>query len=366
MATPLGKSADPEVLFTRLEKIGKGSFGEVFKGIDNQNKEVLAFKIIDLEEAEDEIEDIQQEITILSQCDSAHVTRYYGSYLKADVWSLGITAIELAQGQPPHADLHPMRVLFLIPKSNPPELLGNYSKSFKEFIALCLNKDPKNRPSARDLLRHKFIKHAKKTSCLVDLIDRYKRWKASGENSDSDSEDTSRSKVHRGDDDTTDPPDWKFDTVRETSTSEAPRLFNKEETSPVPVPVPTPPAPVSNGPINGLSTNLTSNDDERVSDPDSRLSDQSMEGVEPVRPVEPVIPVIDRIIHPVMNRLKSEGFEGGGSGNSPEREVSSPDRWSNLAIEELERAFELLESSNPGFSEIFIKCLVTQLQRRSM
>ena len=50
--------------------------------IDNQNKEVLAFKIIDLEEAEDEIEDIQQEITILSQCDSAHVTRYYGSYLK--------------------------------------------------------------------------------------------------------------------------------------------------------------------------------------------------------------------------------------------------------------------------------------------
>lgn len=65
-----------------------------------------------------------------------------GCALQADIWSLGITAIELTKGEPPHSELHPMKVLFLIPKNNPPTLEGNYSKPLKEFIEACLNKEP--------------------------------------------------------------------------------------------------------------------------------------------------------------------------------------------------------------------------------
>ena len=70
------------------------------------------------------------------------------------MWSLGITAIEMAEGNPPYSDLHPMRVLFLIPKNPPPTLTvpNKWSKDFNEFIAQCLTKNPEQRPDVIDLL----------------------------------------------------------------------------------------------------------------------------------------------------------------------------------------------------------------------
>ncbi|MBW0548967.1 hypothetical protein O181_088682 [Austropuccinia psidii MF-1] len=309
-----------------LEKLGHGNFGIVFKALDQVTGEIVAIKEIDLENNDDDIMEIQQEISHLADCDCQYIVKYYGSFVrgyklwiimeflsggscldllkpgpfpeiaiqtvmhelllglnyvhtqkkihrdiksanilvsstgkvkladfgvatqlsthkskrhtfvgtpfwmapevikqssyneKADIWSLGITAIELAKGKPPLSEYHPLRVLFLIPKAKSPTLEDNlpsdrlalYSDEFKNFINLCLLKDVHKRPTAIQLLNHPFIRkptnnhHLKKSitdfighkrlsnqspsiinsnsfkgsGSLVDLIERHSVWKS--------------------------------------------------------------------------------------------------------------------------------------------------------------------------------------------
>ena len=311
-------------------RIGRGSAGDVHTARDKLTDDVVAVKLVDLEEAEDEVEDIQREISYLMQCSSPFVTKYLGCWLdpgstrlaiameymaggsvadliseafggplpesacavvcrdllyaldylhgegkihrdvkcanvlltgageirladfgvagtltqtlggnkrrtftgtpfwmapeviqahesdgynsKCDIWSLGITAMEAANGTPPYSDLHPMRVLFFIPKNPPPRLEGaSFSAEFKEFCAACLQKDPDRRPRAAQLVNHRFIADApERCDELVDRVTRRMRGETStSEMNDSPSnanaEDTSTVQNHKAS-----APSWDF------------------------------------------------------------------------------------------------------------------------------------------------------------
>ncbi|XP_074056615.1 serine/threonine-protein kinase 3 isoform X2 [Macrotis lagotis] len=269
----------PEEVFDVLEKLGEGSYGSVFKAIHKESGQVVAIKQVPVES---DLQEIIKEISIMQQCDSPYVVKYYGSYFKntdlwivmeycgagsvsdiirlrnktltedeiatilkstlkgleylhfmrkihrdikagnillnteghakladfgvagqltdtmakrntvigtpfwmapeviqeigyncvADIWSLGITSIEMAEGKPPYADIHPMRAIFMIPTNPPPTFRKPelWSDEFTDFVKKCLVKNPEQRATATQLLQHPFIKNAKPVSILRDLI----------------------------------------------------------------------------------------------------------------------------------------------------------------------------------------------------
>ena len=99
---------------------------------------------------------------------------------KADVWSLGITALELAKGFARYAHHAPMKVLLLTIQEEPPSLRSYadekqtngeaFSRGFKEILRMCLQKDPKKRPTAVTLLNHKYFKQERDAASLCDEL----------------------------------------------------------------------------------------------------------------------------------------------------------------------------------------------------
>lgn len=274
--------------FEPEEVVGQGGYGLVYRGHNKSTRAPVAIKVINLEKADDDFEDIQQEITILASMRHPHIVEYFGSFTnnngelwiimeylnggscrdvldlkilfpeecaifvlqqlflalrylhsdmrvhrdikaanmmlhssgtmklvdfgvsaqmshratkhtfvgtpfwiapevikgfgynhKADIWSAGITIIELLTGSPPYVELDPLKVLHLIPKAKPPTLDGNYSKALKELTAKCLVKDAKDRPDIPELLKLKiFQKVERKKPALLALIQRFQTEKA--------------------------------------------------------------------------------------------------------------------------------------------------------------------------------------------
>lgn len=122
--------------------------------------------------------------------------------IESDLWSLGITLIELAEMNPPLHEIHPMKALMMIPMRDPPTFQqpDKWSKEFRDFVNICLMKQPEKRKTAEEMLSHPFITRAKGREVLVDLINKRKKAEAAQMEDNDDDSDSSDSDLD--DDDT--------------------------------------------------------------------------------------------------------------------------------------------------------------------
>uniref|UniRef100_A0A665VWR4 non-specific serine/threonine protein kinase n=1 Tax=Echeneis naucrates TaxID=173247 RepID=A0A665VWR4_ECHNA len=229
------RDENPEEIWDIIGELGDGAFGKVYKAQNKQTGILAAAKVIDTK-TEEELEDYMVEIDILASCDHQNIVKlldafYYESKLwvsseqlsgvtvpgafsdfgvsakntktlqrrdsfigtpywmapevvmcetskdrpydyKADIWSLGVTLIELAQIEPPNHEMNPMRVLLKIAKSDPPTLMqpSRWSPEFSDFLKRCLDKNVDNRWNATQLLQHSFVTSVTDSKPLRELI----------------------------------------------------------------------------------------------------------------------------------------------------------------------------------------------------
>jgi serine/threonine protein kinase len=205
---------------------------------------------------------------------------------KVDIWSLGITMIELAEGEPPLSDVHPMRALMQIPIRDPPKLSSTtqWSKTFHDFVRCCLQKDPKKRKSTEELLKHPFVTNCKSKQIILDLLEEAKKAKArvvneereankAGSDSDFDQEDLETSEKMRIKD------ELKTDTASEpvqSNSSESKLLSEPSKDSATDEPLPVLPRTAFDDNLQKvMEKHKEKLKEESVSSPESSLDDKT-------------------------------------------------------------------------------------------